>query len=575
MSAVSHDAREAAHVGLVGAVGEVDAAHLGVEGAPEILAAVVLLDVLLGLLAHRDAGRLEDLDLDDLGVPARDAHVHAALGVAALDLEAVDRRRAHAQVAHVDAGRVEAGDDGPLDDPRGRVRVAAGDHLGALGQRGAVGQRQLEAELGGDVDVDQADDTVLAEELGRAARLPDDARVDLGARLDRLEGVDLDVGADVGLLADHALVADGRALAQGGARLHVAVLADDRPVDLGARADVGVGVDHAEARLGVVFDHDVAAQHRVGADARVGVDLGVVADHGRPGHVLERLDADVLADVDVVLEPDARDRGRDLAVEHVAVGGEVLAEAADVLPVPLGDRAVERLAELEQLGEQLLAEVVGLAGRDVVEDLGLEHVDAGVDGVREDLAPGRLLEEPLDPALVVDHDHAEVERVLDVLQDDGGHGAAALVLGDHRGQVEVGQRVARDHDEALAEQLLGVLDAARRAEGHLLDRVVDVHPEGAAVAEVVADGLGQEGERDHDVLDAVQPEQLDDVLHAGLVGDRHHRLGLVARERAQARALSPGHHDGAHGPPPRCVEGVGLWGARHGLIVPEAHGASR
>ena len=239
-----------------------------------------------------------------------------------------------------------------------------------------------------------------------------------------------------------------------------------------------------------------------------------------PGHVLERLDADVLADVDVVLEADARDGGLHLAVEHVAVGGQVLAEAADVLPVAVGDGAEERLAELEQLGEQLLAEVVGLAGGDVVEDLGLEHVDAGVDGVREHLAPGRLLEEALDPAFVVHHDDAELERVLDVLQDDRDHGAAALVLGHHGREVEVGEGVARDHDETLAEQLFGVLHAARRAQRHLLDRVVDVDAQRAAVAEVVADGLGQEGEGDHDVFDAVALEQLDDVLHARLVGDR-------------------------------------------------------
>ncbi len=46
-----------------------------------------------------------------------------------------------------------------------------------------------------------------------------------------LNGIDLDVGRDVGLLADHALVADRRALADGGARLDVAVLADDRAVE--------------------------------------------------------------------------------------------------------------------------------------------------------------------------------------------------------------------------------------------------------------------------------------------------------------------------------------------------------
>ena len=153
------------------------------------------------------------------------------------------------------------------------------------------------------------------------------------------------------------------------------------------------------------------------------------------------------------------------------------------------------------------------------------------------------------------------------------HSAAALVLGDDGGEVEVGQRVAGDDDEALAEQLFGVLDAAGGAQRHLLDGVVDVHAQLAAVAEVVADGLGQEREGDDDVVDAVPLEQLDDVLHARLVGDRHHRLGLVAGERPQARPLSPGHHDGAHGSPAGPVATLAVAGARHALIVPEASGA--
>ncbi len=96
---------------------------------------------------------------------------------------------------------------------------------------------------------------------------------------------------------------------------------------------------------------------------------------------------------------------------------------------------------------------------------------------------------------------------------------------------------------------LGVLDAAGRAQRRLLDRVVDVDAERAAVAEVAADDLGQERQSDDDVVDAVPLEQLDDVLHARLVADGHHRLGLVAGERPQARALSAGHDDGAHDTP--------------------------
>ena len=41
-------------------------------------------------------------------------------------------------------------------------------------------------------------------------------------------------------------------------------------------------------------------------------------------------------------------------------------------------------------------------------------------------------------------------------------------------------------------------------------------------------------------------QQLEDVLHAGLADDRHHRLRLVRRERPQARTLAARHHDGLH-----------------------------
>ena len=66
------------------------------------------------------------------------------------------------------------------------------------------------------------------------------------------------------------------------------------------------------------------------------------------------------------------------------------------------------------------------------------------------------------------------------------------------------------------------------------------------VAEVAADRLRQEGDRDDHILHAVAAEELDDVLHARLADDGHHRLRLVRRERAQARALAAGHHDCLH-----------------------------
>jgi hypothetical protein len=71
-------------------------------------------------------------------------------------------------------------------------------------------------------------------------------------------------------------------------------------------------------------------------------------------------------------------------------------------------------------------------------------------------------------------------------------------------------------------------------------------PEPLAVAEVAADRLRHERDGHDHLVEAVLLEQLDDVLHARLADDRHHRLGLVRGQRAQARALAAGHHDRLH-----------------------------
>ena len=168
----------------------------------------------------------------------------------------------------------------------------------------------------------------------------------------------------------------------------------------------------------------------------------------------------------------------DLAVEGVPVGLQVLLQAADVLPVALAHHAVERLVHVEQLREQVVAEVVGLPLGDVVEDLGLEHVDAGVDRVGEDLAPARLLQEALDAPLLVHDDHAELQRVLHALERDGDHGLALFVEVDDLGEVEVGEGVAADDQERVVQEVLGQADGPGGAGRRLLHRVVDVHARG-------------------------------------------------------------------------------------------------
>ena len=120
----------------------------------------------------------------------------------------------------------------------------------------------------------------------------------------------------------------------------------------------------------------------------------------------------------------------------------------------------------------------------------------GVDRVREDLAPRRLLEEALDAAVLVGDDDPELERVLDRLQPDRDRGALLAVDAHQLGEVDVAERVAGDDERRLVEPPAREAHRAGRAERRLLDRVLDVEPPVRAVAEVAADRLRQERERD-------------------------------------------------------------------------------
>src|SRR5262249_4193068 len=152
-----------------------------------------------------------------------------------------------------------------------------------------------------------------------------------------------------------------------------------------------------------------------------------------------------VVDLCALREPDvpAQEEPGDLElhepVERIKVRLRVLAEVAHVLPVAVRDVAEERPSHLQEQGEELLGEIVRLAGGDMAEDLRLEHVDPRVDRVREDLTPGGLFEEPLYPSVVVGDDDAELQGVLDRLEPDRHGRLALLVEGDQRTEVDVAE----------------------------------------------------------------------------------------------------------------------------------------
>ncbi len=385
-----------------------------------------------------------------------------------------------------------------------------------------------------------------AEQGADPAGLPDDGRVHDRVGFDGLERVHLHPGADHRLPADEALVADDDALVEAGVLAEVAVAADDRAAQLRAPPDVDVVVEHGpeDRRLG--FHDDVGAEHGVLGEVRAGFDPRVVADDDRPVDAGVGVDLGAFTEPDAVAELEAADVDLDPAVEDVGVGPQVRLGGADVLPVAVGDVAVQRLTLGEHRGEHVAGEVDDLTFGDGVEDHRLEDVDAGVDGVREHLTPGRLLQEPFDAPVGSGDDDPELERVLDPLQRDRRHRAAVAVRLHERGEIEVGEDGTGDDEEGVVELGGRVADRPRGPERLLVGRVPHPDPEVGAVPEVGADLVGEVGDGDDHVVEAVLGEEPHDVLHHRLVDERHHRLGLVAGQGPQPGAFPTGEDDRLH-----------------------------
>ena len=198
-----------------------------------------------------------------------------------------------------------------------------------------------------------------SEQRALAPRLEDDVGVDDRTGLHGLEGVDLDVGRDHGLLTDDALVADDRALLDPRRAHDVGVLADHAGTQVGLRADEDVVVHDRPMQEGAVLHDHVAAEDAELPQLRAGLDLRVVADvqratqhrlgvhvgalpHPDSGRDLERVEVDV-----------------DLAGQHVGLRPEVGLVGADVLPIALGDVAVDGQPLLHELREHVPRPVDG------------------------------------------------------------------------------------------------------------------------------------------------------------------------------------------------------------------------
>jgi len=107
---------------------------------------------------------------------------------------------------------------------------------------------------------------------------------------------------------------------------------------------------------------------------------------------------------------------------------------------------------------------------------------------------------------------------------------------------DVGQHIAVEHQKALFQQLLGVLQRTRGTTRLGLGQETQADSQLGAVAQHGANEVGHEAAGHHDVIDAMraQPCQHEDDERA--VNQRDDRLGQARGQRPQPRSLAT-HQD--------------------------------
>ena len=218
-------------------------------------------------------------------------------------------------------------------------------------------------------------------------------------------------------------------------------------------------------------DHRVLPQGGAALDPAVGTDEGGALDIGI------RIHLGSFAQPDTVAELETGELDVHLPVQDVAVGRQVRPDVTHVRPVAVGDVSVDGTALLQEQREQVLGEVEFLAVGDRVDDVSFQHVDAGIDGVAEHVAPPGLLEESLHPTRLVGDDDAELQWV-----GNAGHGyrdgrPGRFVELDHLGEIHVGQGVPRKHERPVVQERGGVPDAPGCPQRLLLGGVGERHAE--------------------------------------------------------------------------------------------------
>src|SRR5579863_1240810 len=341
--------------------------------------------------------------------------------------------------------------------------------------------------------------------------------------------------------ADHAALADRRALL------------DQRPirnrtiVQLRIRPDIDIFPQDGSANGGTAFNDRTVADARWAFDRRPRSHGDAVSETNGANDGRTGVDPAVSTRPHAGRNLGSGTRGCNRPGKRVVVCLLVLLQISDVGPIIRDHVPAEALAFAQHARKEILREVVVLPGFHVVEDLRLQHIDSGVDGIRKDFSPRRFFHETRDAAVVVGYHDAELERIAHTPQRDRRIVLRRAVRGNQRREIDVGHSIpGDDHERVVAQAVLRHFHRTGRAERRVFDDVVHLNAERAPIAEITFDFIGKVVQRRYDVYDAVRAQEFDDVMHDGPIGDRRERLGTPRSQRPQARPLATRHNYSTH-----------------------------
>ena len=216
---------------------------------------------------------------------------------------------------------------------------------------------------------------------------------------------------------------------------------------------------------------------------------------------------------------------QDLAVEVDFYGFPVRAFLADILRLP------------------------PVPGHREVQDLRVDHMQAGVHPVLHPFGPRILLREPGGHAvLAVGKEQGGILRMAVRMGKERCEGFLFPMVLYHPVEIHVEHGVGDQEQEGLGAELFPVFDEGPGvAQGRFLHEVFDFHPEAASVAEMVFYFFMQVGDGQEDLGEPLVPEGKDFPLQhrpcaAVGAGEGDHRLRDVWEKSCDPRSAAAGHH---------------------------------